>query len=268
MVGTYAAVLVVCVASLAIGQAAIALCGVRRWSWLAPAVGLALLCAVCWGTVRLPGDGMISAVVVLVLGRRRCCLSPRAAGGRGRGLRAGWPVALLALARRPRCRSSPKATSASSAPASTPTCPSTCWPPTGSPHGEGSQLLHQGYPLGPHAIVVALNKGLGIGLVQGFTGLTVAVAVLASAHRPGGLPRPAAAPRASRRLWSSASPTWSPPTSPRAPSRRRCRPSSSSPSSSPCASRPRSRLARAPAALRPRSPSRGRRPSTPTASRA
>ena len=46
-------------------------------------------------------------------------------------------------------------------------------------HGEGGQLLHQGYPLGPHAIVVALNKGLGIGLVQGFSGLTVAVAVLA-----------------------------------------------------------------------------------------
>ena len=46
-------------------------------------------------------------------------------------------------------------------------------------HGEGSQLLHQGYPLGPHSIVVALNKGLGIGLVQGFGGLTVAVAVLA-----------------------------------------------------------------------------------------
>ncbi len=45
---------------------------------------------------------------------------------------------------------------------------------------EGSQLLHQGYPLGPHAIVVALHGGLGIGLVQGFTGLTIAVAVLAS----------------------------------------------------------------------------------------
>jgi hypothetical protein len=47
-------------------------------------------------------------------------------------------------------------------------------------HDQGSQLLHQGYPLGPHAIVVALNKGLGIGLVQGFTGLTIVVAVLAS----------------------------------------------------------------------------------------
>ena len=46
--------------------------------------------------------------------------------------------------------------------------------------GQASQLLHQGYPLGPHSIVVALNKGLGIGLVQGFSGLTIAVAVLAS----------------------------------------------------------------------------------------
>jgi hypothetical protein len=46
-------------------------------------------------------------------------------------------------------------------------------------HGYGGQLLHQGYPLGPHATAVALNKGLGIGLVQGFSGLTVAVAVLA-----------------------------------------------------------------------------------------
>jgi hypothetical protein len=40
-------------------------------------------------------------------------------------------------------------------------------------------LLNQGYPLGPHSIVVALSKGLGIGLVQGFSGLTMAVALLA-----------------------------------------------------------------------------------------
>jgi hypothetical protein len=46
--------------------------------------------------------------------------------------------------------------------------------------GHSSQLLNQGYPLGPHSIVVALNKGLGIGLVQGFSGLTIAVAILAS----------------------------------------------------------------------------------------
>jgi hypothetical protein len=41
-------------------------------------------------------------------------------------------------------------------------------------------LLHQGYPLGPHAIVATLSNSLGIGLVQGFTGLMIAVAALAS----------------------------------------------------------------------------------------
>ncbi len=46
-------------------------------------------------------------------------------------------------------------------------------------HGHVGQLQHQGYPLGPHSIVVALNKGLDIGLVKGFSGLSVAVAVLA-----------------------------------------------------------------------------------------
>ena len=65
MLATYASVLAVCASSLLIGQAAIALCGRRRWSWLAPAVGLALLCALCWATVRLPGDGVVSAFAVL-----------------------------------------------------------------------------------------------------------------------------------------------------------------------------------------------------------
>jgi hypothetical protein len=39
--------------------------------------------------------------------------------------------------------------------------------------------MREGYPLGPHAIVVTLEKGLGTGLVHGFSGLTVAVAILA-----------------------------------------------------------------------------------------
>jgi hypothetical protein len=46
--------------------------------------------------------------------------------------------------------------------------------------GQSSQLLHQGYPLGPHSIVVALDNSLGIGLVHGFSGLMIAIAVLAS----------------------------------------------------------------------------------------
>jgi len=178
VIGTYAAVLAVCVASLAIGQAAIGLCGARRWSWLSPAVGLALVCAISWGTVRLPGDGLASAIVVLVLTVVSVAyLWGRLEGG-AEALRIGWPVALVALLA-----------------ASLPFLAEghfgilgTSFNPDMSQHllatdrlagGHGSQLLSQGYPLGPHAVVVALNKGLGIGLVHGFSGLTVAVAVLA-----------------------------------------------------------------------------------------
>jgi hypothetical protein len=178
VIGTYAAVAAVCVSSLAIGQAAVLLCGGRRWSWLAPAVGLALVCAVCWGTVRLPGQGVISAIAVLVLTLAAiACLWGRVEGAK-EALRAGWPVALIALL----AASLPFAVEGHFG------ILGTSFNPDMSQHlltadrlaeGHSSQLLQQGYPLGPHSIVVALNKGLKIGLVQGFSGLTVAVAILA-----------------------------------------------------------------------------------------
>ncbi|HEY2479929.1 MAG TPA: hypothetical protein VGI17_14535 [Solirubrobacterales bacterium] len=197
MIGTYGAALAVCVASLAIGQAVIALCGRRRWSWTAAPVGLAILCAVCWATVRLPGHGSISAIVVLLL------VAASLAYLQGRGVwreafTAGWPVAVLAALG-----------------ASLPFIVEghfgilgTSFNPDMSQHlqaadqlahGHSGQLIRQGYPLGPHSIVVALNKGLDIGLVKGFSGLTVAVVVLApltalSAFRDlRALPRTAAA---------------------------------------------------------------------------
>jgi hypothetical protein len=179
VVGTYAAVLVVCLSSLAIGQAAIALCGVRQWSWLAPPVGLALLCAICWGTVRLFGHGTAAAVDVLLLAAVSVIyLWNRLEGGVG-ALRMGAPVALLALA----VTALPFVAEGHFGILGTSFNPDMSQHLLAADrlsHGEGSQLLHQGYPLGPHAIVVALSKGLGIGLVQGFTGLAVAVAVLAS----------------------------------------------------------------------------------------
>jgi len=178
VIGTYSAVLAVCGASLAIGQAAVGLCGGRSWSWLSPAVGLALVCAVCWGTVRLPGDGTSSAIAVLGLTVASAVyLRGRMEGG-GKALHAGWPVALGALL-------------ASSLPFVVEGhfgILGTSFNPDMSQHllaadrvadGQASELLRQGYPLGPHAIVVALNKSLGIGLVQGFGGLSVAVAILA-----------------------------------------------------------------------------------------
>ena len=177
----------ICASSLAIGQAAIGLCGGRRWSWLSPAVGLALLCAICWGTVRLPGGGAVSALVVLVITASSvaCCVAFLPQGGEegdtsaGQALRTGWPVALGALL----AASLPFAVEGHFG------ILGTSFNPDMSQHllaadrlaeGQSSQLLNQGYPLGPHSIVVALNKGLDVGLVQGFSGLTIAVAILAS----------------------------------------------------------------------------------------
>jgi hypothetical protein len=179
VIGTYAAVAAICVSSLAIGQAVILLCGGRRWSWPVPAVGLALLCALCWGTVRLPGDGVVSAVAVLALTVAALAYLWGRTEGAGEAFAAGWPVALVALL----AASLPFAVEGHFG------ILGTSFNPDMSQHllaadrlaeGHSSQLLNQGYPLGPHAIVVALNKGLGVGLVQGFSGLTVAVAVLAS----------------------------------------------------------------------------------------
>lgn len=176
MIGTYAAALAVCVASLAIGQAVIALCGRARWSWTAAPVGLAILCAVCWGTVRLPGHGSISAIVVLVL----VALSLVYLQGKGvwREALGGWPVLVIAAF----AASLPFIVEGHFGILGTSFNPDMSQHLLAADqlaHGHVGQLQHQGYPLGPHSIVVALNKGLDIGLVKGFSGLSVAVAVLA-----------------------------------------------------------------------------------------
>jgi hypothetical protein len=178
VIGTYLAVVAVCVSSLAIGQAALALCGARRWSWLSPAVGLALVCAFCWATVRMPGNGTISAIVILVLTLAAAiCLRGRVEGG-GEALRIGLPVAIGALL----AASLPFAVEGHFGILGTgfnPDMSQHLLATDRLAHGIGSPLLHQGYPLGPHSVVVALNKGLGIGIVQGFDGLTVAAAIIA-----------------------------------------------------------------------------------------
>jgi hypothetical protein len=168
----------VCISSLAIGQAALSLCGARRWSPLAPAIGLALVCALCWATVRMPGHGAISAIVILVLTVAAAIyLRGRIEGGE-EALRIGLPVALGALL----ATALPFAVEGHFGILGTgfnPDMSQHLLATDRLAHGVGSPLLHQGYPLGPHSIVVALNKGLGIGIVQGFDGLTVAAAIIA-----------------------------------------------------------------------------------------
>src|SRR5256885_7306251 len=97
MLATYGSLLIILVASCLVGQALFAVCGRREWSWLAPAVGLAVVTAVAWGAVRLPGDGTVSAIAIGILALaslaflRGRVAAPREAAG------AGVAVAVLAL---------------------------------------------------------------------------------------------------------------------------------------------------------------------------
>src|SRR5215475_14441012 len=98
MLATYGSFALILAASCVIGQALFALCGARRWSWLAPAVGLAIVTAVAWGTVRLPGEGTASAIAIGCLGLASLVLlagrTGRPSGGLAPGVTAAIAVAL------------------------------------------------------------------------------------------------------------------------------------------------------------------------------
>ena len=177
MLGTYASFLIVFGASAAVGQAIFVACGRRAWSALSPAVGLAALIALAWGTVRLPGEGVATIIAVgLAAACSLLVVRGRTEGGE-EALRLALPVAGLALLA-----------------ASLPFLVEgrfgilgTGLNPDMSQHlfaadrlagGGVERLISDGYPLGPHALVVGL-AALGPGPVQAFDGLTLAISVAA-----------------------------------------------------------------------------------------
>jgi hypothetical protein len=179
MLGTYASFAAILVASGCVGQAVLGVCGRRRWSWLSPAVGLAAVVAIAWGTVRLPGDGVAAAIALAVVALTSIVyLWGRVPGFRDAAA-TGLPVVAIALMA-----------------ASLPFLVEgrfgilgTGLNPDMSQHlfaadrlaaGEGSRLAAAGYPLGPHALVVAATDATGASLVHAFGGLTLAIAVAAS----------------------------------------------------------------------------------------
>jgi hypothetical protein len=175
VLGSYAAFLLILAASTLVGQAVLAICGRRHWSALSPAVGLAALSAIAWGTVRLPGEGTAVLIATgLVTLASAAVLLGRVDDSRW-ALGIAAPLALVALV-------------AASLPfivAGRYGILGTGLDPDMSQHlltasrladGDGARLIAVGYPLGPHSLVVALSA-LGIGFVHGFDGLALAVAV-------------------------------------------------------------------------------------------
>lgn len=177
MLGTLCSSLLLLGASAVVGQAAFALCGRRRWTPLSPAVGLAALLAVAWGAVRLPGEGAAAAIALGVLLVAGLLVLRGRLEGLGTAARVELPVAAVALL----LAALPFIVEARFG------ILGTGLNPDMSQHlfaadrlsgGGTERLIADGYPLGPHAVAVALSA-VGPSLVEAFNGLTVATAISA-----------------------------------------------------------------------------------------
>jgi hypothetical protein len=177
MLGTYASFLLVLGLSALVGQAVFAACGRRTWSWLSPAIGLAPLIAVAWGTVRLPGEGLAALIAVAALGCIALVILRPGVWDVAAELRFGLPVAAVALL----AASLPFIVEARFGILGTglnPDMSQHLFAADRLASGGSERLISEGYPLGPHALVVALAE-LGPSTVHAFDGLTLAIAVAA-----------------------------------------------------------------------------------------
>jgi hypothetical protein len=167
-------------ASLLLGSAIMAIAGLPRHSAAGPATGISALLVICGIAVKLPGHAVTAAVavglaligcfvifgrtrapagsvrigaVVVVIGAALVAAIPFAASGRvgilGQGLVNDDMASHLLF---------------------------TEW--ISSHAGPTPDLIKDGYPLGPHAIVAASAKVSGASLIEGFAGLTGGIAVL------------------------------------------------------------------------------------------
>jgi hypothetical protein len=167
-------------ASLLLGAAIMSIAGLPRHSAAAPATGISALLVFCGVAIKLPGHAVTAAIAVgialaacfLVFGRTRApagavrvgailvvvgaalvAAIPFATSGRvgilGQGLVNDDMASHLLFAE---------------------------WITTHA--GPTPDLIKGGYPLGPHAIVATTAKVSGASLIEGFAGLTGAIAVL------------------------------------------------------------------------------------------
>lgn len=179
MIATVISAAVTCVAALVLGQTSLRACGARRWSWLAPAVGVSILMLVAVPAIHLPGRVTADAVVLLVLVAASVAWlwRDRAHWPAVGGLLAAVPVALLTLV--------PFLTAGRAGTLG-----------VGFDNDMAGHLLLAeaylspavahvtpllpSYPIGPHAFAAVLAGGLGIGVDHAFAGFTMSVPVLAA----------------------------------------------------------------------------------------
>ena len=177
MIPTLLATVVTCVASVVLGQAALRLAGARQWSWLAPSIGISVLMLIALPATHLPGRCATTAAIAatLTLAAGVWCLRDPAQRPPLGGLLAALPVAGLTLV---------------------PFLAAGHWGTLGTsfnndmaPHLTIAEAylseavanvtaLPSDYPIGPHAFVALLAKGLGVRVDQAFAGFAMALPIV------------------------------------------------------------------------------------------
>ncbi len=182
---------IVCLGALVLGQTALGLCGAVRWSWLSPAIGIAIMMLIAVPALHVPGRSLTTAVVLVlaVCGALAYVATHPAQRPPIAGLLAGLPVFLLALVPFAAAgRAGTLGVAFNNDMAS-----HLLWA-----DGYRSAAIAavnpvaSSYPLGPHALVAAMAELLGSGVDLTFAGLTVALPVLLGWTALGALrsPRP------------------------------------------------------------------------------
>jgi hypothetical protein len=186
MIGACASLLIVLVVALVLGQALAALAvGAGRGrplapSPLAPAYGLAVMLLVAGVAIRLPGHAT-TAAVALALATIAAALYLR---GRTAGLRAGTATALPVAAITTLAAALPFAIAGfvgvlGAGLVNDDMASHLIIADYVSDYaGAVPSFIKGGYPIGPHAVVAAISRATGAGLVDVFAGFTVALAPL------------------------------------------------------------------------------------------
>jgi hypothetical protein len=179
----------VCIGSLALGQGGLAICGARRWSWLSPAIGVAVMILLVIPALHVPGRSATVAAVtgILVLGGIALWVRRRSQAPRLVELLAALPVAVLVLV--PFAAAGHGGTLGVG-------LDDDMWSHLRYAEDIRSSVvaasgypLSNSYPIGPHALAAALAEGLGLRTDLAFAGLTAAVPILLAWTALASIPR-------------------------------------------------------------------------------
>lgn len=177
MPGTVVSAVLICLGTALIGQLVLYLCGARRWTWLAPSVGMSVAILAAVPARSVPGRATTASVVlaVAVAGAAFTAIRYPALRPPVPGLLATLPVLFLALL--------PFAVNGHAGTLGVSVNNDMAFhlgqaDAYRSPAVERVTEVDDTYPVGPPALVAAVAQGLGVATEEAFAGLTMAGAVI------------------------------------------------------------------------------------------